>query len=443
MSKKINEVSTGIWLDVHPILKEKSRTKRERYLGFLTYYTQEGSRLTDSLLALYRKRILGDENVQPALNPSIRGLFKYRFALYMDIWFLNAFGDREQAQYLLRELEARAGIAGIYKKKLRLLCERLYVRDNGIRFPKVEPMIDLWQKNQVFFQKPVQKIVFTANVSAGKSTLINALVGKKVNRSQAMVCTAKLHYIWNKPFEDGFSAEDDNVLNLDADYMTLMTDDEGNESSKITVGTYFRLMCGESGPLCLLDTPGVNSALDEAHRRISRAAVAKGDFDRLVYVINANGAIATSDDHDYMTWLAQTRGKEPIVFAVNKLDCFRAGQDNISESLNGIREDIRKLGFENAQVCPVSAYAGCLAKKALCDGGLDEDEQDELDTMRRIFRRKDYDLSGYYPGDAVEACRQMIEAQTDPDRQKYLQLLCNCGVLPLEYILIKSEGQRK
>lgn len=439
MSKKISEVSMGLWLAEHPILKEKSRSIREKYLGFLFCYTPPGrSRLTDSLLALYRKRILEDETFDPVPNPSIKGLFKYRFALYMDIWFLNVFGDREQAQYLLRELETKAGLAGIYKKKLRFLYERLYVRDNGVRFPRVEPLIDLWQKNNAFFQLPVRKIAFTANMSAGKSTLINALVGKKVNKSQGMACTAKLHYIWNKPFEDGFSAEDDNVLNLDADYMTLMTDDEGNKSSKITVGTYFRLMCGEPGPLCLLDTPGVNSALDEAHRKITKNAMAKGDFDRLVYVVNADGAIATNDEHAYMTYLAQNLGKEPIIFAVNKLDCFRAGEDSVSESLKGIREDIRKLGFENAVVCPVSAYAGYLAKKALYDGGLEEDEQDELDVMRRIFRRKDYDLSVYYPREAAEAGRQAAEAQTDPDRQKYYQMLCNCGILPLEYILTKK-----
>ena len=443
MDKKISNVSMAFWLGEHPILKEKKRTKREKYMGCLIWYTPEGvSRLTESMLALYRKRILGDEDFEAPLSPSIKGLFRYRFALCMDLWFLNALDDKERALSLLERLEAESGLAWMYKKKLRLLWERLYVRDNGARFAKVEPLIERWQKNRLFFQKPAKKILFTANMSAGKSTLINALIGKKVNKSQSMACTAKLHYIWNKAFEDGLTAEDDNVLNLDANYMTLMTDDAGNESSKISVGTYFRLMCGQSGPLCLQDTPGVNSALDEVHGRITKEAVEKGDFDRLVYVVNA-GAIATNDEHAYMTYLAETRGKEPMVFAVNKLDGFRAGEDSISGSLEGIREDIRRLGFENAVVCPVSAYAGYLAKKALFDGGLEEEEQDELDVMCRIFRRKEYDLSAYYPREVKEVCEKIAADQADLHRQKYVRLLLQCGILPLEYILTKSEEQRK
>ena len=280
-----------------------------------------------------------------------------------------------------KELERRTGLGRKYLKKQRQLLERLYLCDNGVKFYSVEKMIDIWRRNRNYFRQPAQRIVFTANMSAGKSTLINAIVGKKVNRSQSMACTAKLHYIWNKPWEDGFSAEDDNILNLDADYLTLMTDDEGNQSPEITVSTYFRLPLGRPVPLCLLDTPGVNSALDRTHREITDAAIGAGNFDRLVYVVNADGSIATDDEHAYMARLAETV-KVPMFFAVNKLDSFRTGQDCIPDSLEKIREDVRKFGFEDAMVCPVSAYTGYLAKRAMYDGDLDEDEQEELDNLR-------------------------------------------------------------
>src|SRR5699024_3535827 len=64
--------------------------------------------------------------------------------------------------------------------------------------------IQLMEKNILFKRKEPTGIMVTANMSAGKSTFINALTGKYVCLSQNMACTSKVHYIINKAFEDGF-----------------------------------------------------------------------------------------------------------------------------------------------------------------------------------------------------------------------------------------------
>lgn len=430
------EINVALYLKRHPILKEAKREKREKYAAFLAYYTGANeNRFSQALLKLYQKALTGDCSGDPVPSPRIKGLWKYRHALYMDVWFINAFRDKERAAALLKEMDEKSGLWRGYRKKLHKLYERLYIQENGVHFPKIENLIELWRQDEVFLDRPLQRIAFTANMSAGKSTLINALIGKKVNRSQSLACTAKLHYIYNKPFEDGFSAEDDNVLNLDADYITLMEDDEGNTRPEIIVSSYFRLLFNASSQLCLLDTPGVNSSLDRAHKEITDAAIAGGNFDRLIYVINADGNIATDDEHLYMSRLRETVRQVPIIFVVNKLDSFRMGEDDIAESLGKIREDVKNLGFENALVCPISAYTGYLAKRKLFDGDLEEDEQDDLDVKRRLFKREAYDLSAYYPAEIVERCEASTAAEADPNRQQLLQLLCSCGLLPLEYIL--------
>ena len=48
-----------------------------------------------------------------------------------------------------------------------------------------------------------KQVLVVANVSAGKSTLINALVGYRLNKTRTTACTNKLCYIYNKPVEDG------------------------------------------------------------------------------------------------------------------------------------------------------------------------------------------------------------------------------------------------
>lgn len=437
-----NQISTALYLREHPILKEPNKAKREKYINFLSYYTRAGeSRFADSLFSLYKKVIAGDDSYRPTPTPTIAGLFKYRYFLCIDIWFINAFGDGEKAAALLEELLEKSRLHRIFKKRLRQLYDRIYTNSGDVRFPKLQLLLDQWRENKEFFQQPVQKIVFTANMSAGKSTLVNALAGKKVNRAQSLACTAKLHYVLNKPFEDGFSAEDDNILDLDADYEVLMNDDEQNTSTNIVVSTYFRLMSGAAAPLCLLDTPGVNSSMDPAHKSITDQAIGKGDYDKLVYVINADGNIASDDEKAYMTQLAETVKDRQVIFAVNKLDAFRVGEDDIAESLGKIREDVEKIGFKNPMVCPVSAYTGYLIKRDAFDGDLDEDERDELAAKCRLFKKASHSLSKYYPAGVTQRCKALIAAEGDTERQKMLQSLFDCGLLPLEYILLnRNEG---
>lgn len=52
----------------------------------------------------------------------------------------------------------------------------------------------------------------------------------------------------------------DYLLDLDADYHTLMDDNINNQTSEITVGTYFRTIKTSSKRIWLIDTPGVNSS---------------------------------------------------------------------------------------------------------------------------------------------------------------------------------------
>lgn len=433
----------ALYLGLHPILKEPNIKKRKKYFNFLSYYASLYTPqmcFSEALMALYKRKILGEEACPVTPDPTISGLFKYRYILYMDVWFINAFDNAEKAEKLLNDMESRSRLLRPFRKKMRKLYERLYVGDNGISFPKVEQMINLWKRNETFAQEPIFKVAFTANMSAGKSTLINALVGKKINRSQNLACTAKLHYILSKPFEDGFISEDDHVLNLDADFQTLMTDDDKNSSDVITVSTYFRLLSDQIGQISFLDTPGVNSSLDQGHKAITHREISKGKFDVLIYVINANN-VATDDENLYMRQLAETMSDMPIIFAVNKLDSFRSDEDDIAGTIEKIKEDIKKLDFKNAMVCPVSAYTGYLAKRAIFDGDLDEDETEELGNYRRLFQKEEHDLSRFYPVEIISACSKVIESEQDMSRRKYLQLLRNCGILPLEYILAEKNEE--
>lgn len=68
----------------------------------------------------------------------------------------------------------------------------------------------------------------------------------------------KITLYFSKAFEDGYIYEYDYLLDLNADYESLMTDNPQNTSNKITVGTAFELAVPSETRACFVDTPGAN-----------------------------------------------------------------------------------------------------------------------------------------------------------------------------------------
>ena len=303
--------------------------------------------------------------------------------------------------------------------------------DSSATLEKIEQigyMVDCWKKNREFLSKKPVKVIVTANMSAGKSTLLNALVGKKVNKTQNDSCTAKIHVIVNKPFEDDLCYEADHILDLDADYNTLMEDNLDNTSSEIFVGTFFRGVGKDAQRIWLIDTPGVNSSQDSVHRELTEKTIKNTDANILVYLLNGEN-IGTEDDRQHLRFIFDNYHHK-VVFVVNKLDRFRK-EDSVTETLNRVVADLEDIGFEKPMVVPVSSYAAYLAKLSIFGVELDEDEQDEFDRMSRKMKKAEYQFDTYYP----ENVQSDICVSENDEKH---QLLLHSGVLQLENILYKQ-----
>ena len=83
-----------------------------------------------------------------------------------------------------------------------------------------------------------------------------------------------------------------------------------------------------------------------------------------------------------------------------------------------------------------------LRSRKLFSEELDEEEQEDLSTMRRLFRRKSHDLSKYYSEEARLFCQNILASEESDEKRKQIQLLCDCGLLPLEYTLITMRGKK-
>ena len=266
------------------------------------------------------------------------------------------------------------------------------------------PILSIWNANNRFFAKKETRVLITANMSAGKSTLINALIGKSIARTSQEVCTGNVCYIYSKPIEDGHIHLDTGFLNMNASAMDLT---EFDWSKKIRIASYFRAFNVRVPRVCIIDTPGVNSAINRQHGMIAKNALQSEQYDKLIYVINGN-KLGSDEEIKHLKWVADNISKEKILFVLNKLDDFKRVDDDIQISINHVYDDLRKLGFVEPIVYPISAYFGMLIKKKEFGEQLTEDEQDEYEYYKKKFNRPEYDLSRYGNNCSNETEREAI-----------------------------------
>lgn len=440
MNREKLEVSQ--MLQEHPIRAEKEQY-RINYINVLEYFVRKysGDDLwANSVLSLYKSKLLDNPTdyhyacqdikkvSRTVLTTKFRHFkfFSYRFSIVMDCVLLNAMNDRRKADAVFSELVMLYNER--YLKKITSVYEALFNTEMNIAgFDKIQYMWNCWNQNMNYLSQNVTRVMVTANMSAGKSTLLNAIIGKKVNRTQNDSCTSKVHYLLNKPYEDGFNYELDYELNLNADYQTLMDDNENNHSSDITVGCHFRSPVEQKkSRTWFIDTPGVNSSQDEDHRVITEQAIAKVKSDVLLYLMNGEN-IGTDDDKKHLQFVRDNYCG-PILFVVNKVDRFRKKDDSVSDTIQNIVGDLKNIGFESPVVVPVSSYAGYLAKMKVYGEPLNDDEEDEFETLLRKLSREEYQFDTYYPNDIQD------KVKVDEPDDGY-KLLKHSGILQLETIL--------
>ncbi len=270
----------------------------------------------------------------------------------------------------------------------------------------------------------VLRILVTATMSAGKSTLINALIGKSVARTSQEVCTGNLCYIYNQSVENNkiiFYCK--NHFNPDADAELLHS---FSWSSPVSITCYFRNQHCRQKQICLIDTPGVNSAMNLTHGKMTQEAILNENYHILVHILNAN-KIGSDDEIRHLQWvLKNISGDRKIIFVLNKLDDFKLSEDSIPDSIDSIKRDLRQIGYQNPVICPVSAYFGFLLKKRIYGEVLGRSQQIDYDFLADKFRNPEFDLSVFYPN-------RKICADKNPDKILYHK----CGMRMLEEMLFQ------
>lgn len=396
----------------HPInkLDEKFRLKYVKGLAACLHLLSKDSPKAKFIFNIWAKSILSSDSnllqywhddivaIKSALSIQRNGFkfFSMKLNLFFDCFYLleacnlcpKQISQTEIYQLLnttICNLFTRGALNMVYQDFQGLIV------NNASYKKKMANLVIHREKNRQILKVSNRRILVVANVSAGKSTLINALVGYRLNRMKTTACTNKIVHIYNKVEPDGIIK-----CNEANNYAYYGDPEMTNSDYFIACALHFHSLLSRSN-ICLVDSPGINNADNLQHKAITLQAIRQGEYDALLYVSNCQ-YFGTNDEHLLLNMLQRTV-KKPILFVLNQLDRFKSKQDSVAEMLNNYRQDLRQIGFKDPVVIPVSARAALLMK--LSDNRLDEDDLFDKEQYVKQFKRDYFDLPAYVNGDST------------------------------------------
>jgi len=221
--------------------------------------------------------------------------------------------------------------------------------------------LSLVEDNLEFMQQEPFRILVTATMSAGKSTFVNALVGRKITMSQNLACTSKIHTIISKPYDDGFVCRDDGDLVLNVNGSDLLKNNPTNLTNHLATAVYFD---GDLAGmrLAIQDSPGVNANDYVEHKNIAEDALKAHRYDLLIYIMNAT-QLFTNDDDFHIDFVKESCEGANVLFVVNKIDMIEPETENFLNIVERVRRYLLTKNFKQPIIiCPMSSLAGLLVK---------------------------------------------------------------------------------
>lgn len=243
----------------------------------------------------------------------------------------------------------------------------------------------------------IYEIAIVATMSSGKSTLINALIGKTLLPSRNQACTNCITSVLDNDRAEEMTVH---VLRADGSHKRLTDCDAKTIADMLHSGGDFCDMlieCDIRGirnikkSVLVVDTPGVNNASDAQHAEITYAYLRSIEGGSIVYVLNA-AAIGTSDDAAFLSDVRQILRDKPglqIVFVLNKADLFDTEEEPLDTVMHNCVQYLKTIGFDDPTILPVSSSAALLFKKVIANDHLRRDERSRFLMYYNMFRSDD------------------------------------------------------
>lgn len=284
-----------------------------------------------------------------------------------------------------------------------------------------------------------------ATMSAGKSTLINSLLGQKLMPAKQEACTATITEIKDNDaahFEAKvYDKEGKLIESHDKLTYSIMERLNNNPSvSKIRAEGNIPFVAANDVALVLVDTPGPNNSRDPEHRVATYRMLSESSKAVVLYIMNAT-QLAVDDDDNLLKYVAESmkvggkQSRDRFLFVVNKLDDFKKGEDSIDAALKKVRDYLADNGIENPNIYPASALTALNIRTVLAES--DDDDDDDVyeakGKIRKFNRNEEMHFERYSPLPASvksQIADRLENAVKNDDKKE--QALIHSGVVSIE-----------
>ena len=279
-------------------------------------------------------------------------------------------------------------------------------------------------------------ILVAASMSAGKSSLINALLGKELLPAGNEATTAKIARITvgakAKPRAKAYSRTGSIVASSNA--LCAEQIRAWNHSDEISA---FDVVIPHSGSklhsilagYTLIDTPGANNSRDERHKEQFISAIKAYPKSPILYVLNAT-QLGTTDDAEIIRTIREINPKQSIIFALNKVDALDEEKGETAKHYVYLAHKyLEGFGYKKAKIIPLMAQSALIAKKSLNHIDLGRAERNILRTELERFRENPFHFNSAAAAPQVlkkkcakKACKN-FERKSPRDEQRRAECL--------------------
>lgn len=237
------------------------------------------------------------------------------------------------------------------------------------------------------------KVAVMAPMSSGKSTFLNALIGKDILPSENAACTSKIfEIINNKKLKNGEfeyrTVENSTPLTewtpLEESILKNLNNDSLNKNIKIEIAGNIDFLSNENYNIRLIDTPGPNNSNNRNHR-IESLNFIKNDNDCIIlYILDATN-LTTNDSGIYLEEIADFLNKneknkylsEKIIFILNKFDELSPSKNEDCKIFEEAITFLKSKQIKNPKIFPISSILVKSLRKGI-ELLKEEDLNDEL-----------------------------------------------------------------
>jgi len=246
-------------------------------------------------------------------------------------------------------------------------------------------------------------VIVAATMSAGKTSLINALLGNEILFSANEAATATLMRIThNRSLRqriEGVSYTQQGECHEHSNNVQSATLRQWNDHQAVK---YIELDCRidslrkTAKTLVIYDTPGPNNSQDASHKALLGLALALPGKKLLVYVLNAT-QLATQDDKQLLQEIKNSQALasgNQIIFILNKVDQLDDERgETIELFLEKTRNYLEKTGYSRPVIIPAMMQMSLIAKKVLSRKSITRNQKHCLQAELQRFRENKFKLN--------------------------------------------------